>query len=1117
MIEDRWPALNSHSVNVQSATAKDSPAVLSQTGLISWAKSRAYRLINSSSSYLLFAVPFIIGMTVPLWTGLHPYFLFGQDSTALVHPFVFSNNPLLQYNYLFLWSFPIPDEAPYFLFSTLVQALEDLIPSVVVVQQIALFALVVAAGFGVLYLLRVLNAAFGTDARPITFWIAILCVSIYVMNPFSLSVIWWRVEGWTFLYAFAPFFVALMFEFAWLPHPSIRNAIGVVALGLFLSPGVVGGFSIVLGYVIVFASAVIVTRLMWRKIKISSFALRLTAIWTAFLALELYFLIPYVSIPGYAFSSTSYITYANLQTQYVNVSTEATLVNVLGLSGTNWLTLSRVESSFPWLGVSSLLAALSLVLLALSTTSLLKPGRRRRIAMTILLFMVVPVVWATGSNFPLSSAKFYLLSLRGPFLALVGGYYFVETLYVIALVSLGFVALSNARDWLSSRSKGNAPPRSDSDVEASRSWVAPPFRPLRRRTRAHLSLNGQRVAGISVVVVMMVIGTGFIYPFVTGQVYKVAGPNSDAFVLPESFAELSNFFEQNYSGPYYYALLIPLSSSAGLPLNIGPAKLLDTSGLIAQHIPYPLIWINNSALSSALDSLFSLGSAVNYTLVLSALHIRYVVFNPYANISAPAIAQAGNGRSINWSAVVNTLRSTLPSVPVGRFSVFVNLGASRLASAASEISSFVDPSLLDYLTTLSRIRDAPDGPAGQLASAVWAPEPVAGIPSSIELGPPSAPSANYSIPPGSVPYLVSTDGSLVTPENASRAGIIGVAYTPNTHALTIASPPICTLTMNSCKITSSFELRNGTYYNPINQTSQLTFPSAESNGTLLYGTFKVEALSEQNWLTVALVNQTVQLEIQIYANSSLGVYILSLAIMNSAGVDYAWNNVGFPTSVLPGLVNLTVEVGPSTVTAELDSVSQRKVAATDLLYYQPDKVTQNGGYNLSAVPPSNVTIGNRILQLTATYAEVATIFLGEYRATHLSQILELPVMSQPSPTLPSSLSSTITGNIQMSITQSSVRSASYIVLAYPANSLWVATSPGCTLQPVPGFPLANVYAITGCGVGTNNLEVTLTFNVSLDIGLFVGAVVFAVCSVAFIGIPVYRRVKYAIRDRCRSI
>jgi hypothetical protein len=234
-------------------------------------------------------------------------------------------------------------------------------------------------------------------------------------------------------------------------------------------------------------------------------------------------------------------------------------------------------------------------------------------------------------------------------------------------------------------------------------------------------------------------------------------------------------------------------------------------------------------------------------------------------------------------------------------------------------------------------------------------------------------------------------------------------------------------------------------------------------------------------------------------------------------VIYAWNNVGFPTSVLPGLVNLTVEVGPSTVTAELDSASQEKVAATDLLYYQPGEVTGNGGYNLSAVPASNVTIGNRTLQLTATYAEMATTFLGEYQTTHLSEILELPVMSQSSPILPSSLSSTITGNIQMSITQSSTRSASYIVLSYPANSLWVATSTGCTLQPVTGFPLANVYAITGCGAGTKSLEVTLTFDVSLDTGLFIGVALFAACSVAFIVPPVYRRVKHAIRGRGGSI
>lgn len=1069
------------------------------------------RFLDLQSKTLLLALPLILGLTVPLWIGLQPYFLFGQDASTLVQPFAFSHNPLLQYNYLFLWSFPIPDEGPYFLFSMVVQALEDFTPSIVVVQQIAVSILVVTAGFGILYLLRVLNMAFEADAEPLPFWLALLCVSIYVLNPYSLSVIWWRIEGWTFLYAFAPFFVALMFEFSILPHPKVGNLLGVTALGLALAPGVVGGFSILLGYVIVFATVMLIAQLLWKRIRLSSFVLRVSAIWAAFLGFELYFLIPYLSIPNYAFSSSSYITYSNLMNQFVNTSRGATLLNVLSLRGSSWFLLNPPESSYPWLSLTSLLTVLSLTLLVLGGTVLSTSGHRRRLGITIILFMSVPVVWATGSNPPLSAIKSYLLSLHGPFLALLEAYNSVETLYVIGLIGLAFLVVSNARVWLRCSSGEELPPQTDPHIVDSEARVMPLLAWSRVHRRIPSSLNGRRIAGLSIITAMVVIGAGFAYPFVTGKVYKTEGPNSGAFALPKSFAQLSNFFAQNYSGPYYYALLIPLSSSAYVPLNLSHAEILDTTGLIAQYIPYPLIWINNSALASAMDSLFSLGSAANYTLMLSALHIRFVIFNPYANESDPAIARAGNNRIIDWSAVVDSLRMTLPVAEVGRFSVFENFAAQPLALATDELSSFVDPSLLNYLTTLSEIRTAPVATTRQIASAQWAPQPVVGVPNATGYVP-SLPSVTYSIPTGSDPYLVSTEGHLISPENASHFGIVGVTFTPQNHMLKIASPPICNLNMSSCKFTSNFVVRNGTYYNPINRTSQLTFPSVGSNGSLLYGVFAIDALAARNWLSIVLDGQTLQLSIVIYANSTSGARVFQLTAVNSVGVAYAWNNVALPNSILPGLVNLTVEVGPSVISATLESISRENVTVTDLLYYQPTEVTRNGGFNLSARPSSHVMLGSRTVQVIATHMEVAVTNFGEYQPTQVSRVLELPATSQPFSNLPVSLSLTITGNIQMSIVQEPTRLASYIILAYPANSLWSANSPDCKLLPVGGFPLANIFSIGSCSPSSTTVEVALTFDVSIAAGLFIGVVLFAACSVAFIALAVYWKVKHENRD-----
>lgn len=1071
---------------------------------------RVGRVLDSPS--LLLAIPLVIGFTVPLWIGLQPSLLFGQDASSLVLPFAFSKNPLVQYNYLFLWSFPVPDETPYFVFSLFVQMLEDLIPSIIVVQWIAIGALVATAGFGVLYLLHALSRALGAEARTIRFWQALLCVSLYIMNPYSLSVIWWRIEGWTFLYALAPFFVALMLEVAFLPHPKVRNLVGVVALGIVLSPGIVGAPSIVFGYVVLFASLAIVGRALWNRIGLTSSALRLTAIWAVFFGVELWWLIPYVSIPGYAFSSTSYITYSNLLEQYVNTSAGATLINVLGLRGSSWFLLSDPKSSFPWLELTPLLMALSLALLALSLTSLLERGPRRRIGMVLVLFILVPVVWATGSNPPFSSVKFYLLSQHGPFLALEEGYNLVEALYVIGIVGLVFLAVSAARDWLASSGSDSHPSQPGRNPAGSKTRPDRALVLFPAPHRACRRLFGRQLAAISIVAAAVVIGAGFAYPFVSGHVYKTAGPNSGGVDLPSSFGELSTFFQQNYAGPYYYALLLPLSSSTYLPLTIGRAEVIDTTGLIAQYIPYPLIWINNSALSSALDSVFSLGPALNYTTMLSALHIRYVIFNPYANEADPAVAKAGNGRSMNWSAVNASLRSTFPAVQVGRFTLFENFAAPPLAVASTGISSFVDPSLVDYLTTLSGIDYAPEGPAGQLADAVWAPLPVGGVPSTTAFTP-SGPSASYSVPHGENPYLVSAGGQLVTPENASRVGIVGVSYNPFTRLLSATSPPICTLTMGTCRFTSSFAVQGGTYYNPINRTSQLALPSAMSNGTLVYGTFDVEALATKSWLSIVLDNQSAQLLCQIFADPSLGTQVIGLAIENSAGLPYAWNNVELPSSMIPGEINISIYLTLTTVSAAVVSISQPDIAVNDQLYYQPADVARDGGFNSSAVPSSAVTFGNRTVELIATYPEMTISSFGEYQPTHVLQVLETPIMSSPSPLLPASLATTITGNIQMSMPQDLTRTTSYVILAYPVSSLWDASSPGCNLAKVAGFPLANVFAISGCDANGGTLVVTLTFAVGLDTGLFIGITLFIACSTAYIVFQLPRRVRHESRNR----
>ena len=71
------------------------------------------------------------------------------------------------------------------------------------------------------------------------------------------------------------------------------------------------------------------------------------------------------------------------------------------------------------------------------------------------------------------------------------------------------------------------------------------------------------------------------------------------------------------------------------------------------------------------------------------------------------ISESGTGRPINWSRVMVSLARTMQVTHVGSLTVFTNLGATPIALPTTSLSAYVDPSLPDYLSTLSGIREAP--------------------------------------------------------------------------------------------------------------------------------------------------------------------------------------------------------------------------------------------------------------------------------------------------------------------------------------------------------------------------------------------------------------------------
>lgn len=1069
--------------------------------------------LRSDKLVAVYSAPLFIGLTVALWLAHPGYYLFGQDSSPLSLPFAVSHNPLVQYNYLLTATFPVPDETPYFLFDCFLQAVHQLGAGIVLTQRLAVFLLVCTSGCGIVYLSRVVSTVVGHASRAPVFWEAILATSLYVMNPLTLSIVWWHIEGWTFFYAFSPFLVALLLEFSLIESPRISSAIGVLAVGLFLAPGTVGSYTVALGYCVILFTGVILLRWYFKSAGGHSTARRLSIIWSAFLGLELWFLIPYVSIPKFAFSSSTYITYDTLISSFISQSAWSTLPNVFSMVGTGWLYTSG-DSAFAWIAYLPLQAALAFALTGVAFLGLVQRGRARSVSGILLSGSLVLAVWAAGANEPLTAFKFYLVSLHGPFLALVEGYDVAEPLYVVFLMGSVLVVLASIRDALS-RTIAVPGPRNNLSLwrrgvpADSKRWNLRSIR-IRARDKEHLWST-------AVVGGLIIVAAGFASPFVLGQVYQSSGLNSGALALPPSFQELASYFSNGYSAPAYYTLMLPLSHGSALPLKIGDSQLLDTSGLIAQFIPYPLIWINNSQLSAALDQLFAESSVHYYPILLSNLHIRYIVFNPYAEQSDSLLADSGSGEPINWSAVNVTLSEEFSHANVGAFTVYSNPRAIPLAFASPVLIGAPATNLTGFLSLLAEIRTAPSPASTMLEDALWEPTALGENRGNVTYQAASFQRTSYSIPLGSTPYLLSGNGSLVALSSAPAYGISGVTYNATTGQLETRAFDSCDLYAFTCNVSSNFKLVNGTFTNQMGETSTATFSPLYQSSGILVSNVTIQSLDSRNWLSLAFVAGGVTVLTQVYGTSAGSSFTLGLVAYNSTGVPYAWNNTEFSLNASSPQLSIIMDFSSSKVESQVVMPSGPLLSAPDFLFYQPGQIDLNSGRDRVAAPSTNVSVSPHSAYFQTVDMGMQLNSLKELSSDNVTAIYSIPNYAGNFTMGAERIAFQINGDLELEVSSDKPNSTIFVALGYPSNPLWVGSSSQCNSRTIEGAPLDNVYLFSSCNSLNGAVRISLTFNVAIDEGLYVAIVEFSVASLFILVPPTTRLVKHAFRTRRRSV
>jgi hypothetical protein len=985
----------------------------------------------------------------PLWWG-RPYgeLLFGQDSTRLFQPFSFNVSPLVPYSYLFSSTFPVPDFTPYFYVDATLRVLGVLGSPAWLSERlvIAIFAGLAAAG--VVYLLRAIDAARDHPVRSSALALGVGAL-VYVYNPFTLSVTFWHIEGWTLFLAFLPWVAALAVRVIHEPTLPIRFAAVVTLLGIYLAPGVISSFAVPVALVVLWALiAVWLTAISrpfdWRR-RLSKTALLLAV----GAGVEGWSFAPFLAIPNIAYTSNNYVTPENLLATYSQASGTWGPFPVLTLTAFSWLL--RTPSAYPWIGWLPAIAAAAVIFPVIVLLGVRRlPGSPGALLVYAVGLSALPFFVSAIS--PLTELQIHLLHLGGPFLVIVAGYYILAPVYLlVVVVGLHETFRRGSRLPEPVRPAEGATPRS-----------------VRWRAAVRAMSRPSGVATIAVALLLVVSA----FPFALGEVYQTHGPNADAVNVPSSYESLGDFLGTPSTGADYYVLVIPMSDQNGVYLNLSGRQFLDTANLIASFIPYPLLETNNGPTAAAIEDLLARGAPANLAAVLENLHIRYVVDDPFANGSAASMNEAPNGAPIDYAALRLALPSALGSPShVGAFEVYPVPKAIPLGWATSQLVGVSTPTDAGTLAFVGAVTAGLPGWTSALGTALWSPD--GSLPGwRLQPSPVSGTTGSLRLPPGDSATIVDTAGTWGNmPCSSGNCTANGTIFDWSGSTVTARGPVERTTDRPGDYLTSTPPSSSG-YCGTSGSTVSLSASGVVTGPAFLTANLTLSNAAPNNWATVQLTDGNLTLQMQAYQSGTTGPAIISLAALNRS-VPYAWHNVNLPADLPDGVPwSMTLEWNATSASATLSAGNS--TTASWLLFGDRMGDATNPGFYGPSAPSGPVTL---------THANESIALSGGafcLRSANVGQRAGVSYLVATGPGAPISTnvravsSETSSGDFQIDAS-----GARYAVLGYPYTPLWTASA-AVPLTEVSGAPFANVVALNGSGNGT---IVTMHFHTWILLGL----------------------------------
>ncbi|HXQ95123.1 MAG TPA: hypothetical protein VN864_08175 [Thermoplasmata archaeon] len=982
-----------------------------------------------------------------LWSQPYGEILFGQDSTRLFRPFSFNVSPFVPYNYLFSSTFPVPDFTPYFYADATLRSFDLLGAPDWLSERLLLAVFAGLAAAGVVVLIRAIDSVHASGSTPGR-WIGGLAALVYVYNPFTLSVTFWHIEGWTLFLAFLPWGMALAVRAAFARAIPYRLAAFVALLGIYLAPGVVSSFAVAVGAVTLWGLIAI-----WLTRGDSpptgrSRLVRSAVLLGVTVGIEAWSFVPFLLVPNLAYTSNNYVTPANLFSTYYQASATWGTYPVLTLTAFSWLV--RTPSAYPW---AAWLPTLAVVAVVFPLLAVLGARRLRSSPGSLLVYAIglslLPLM--IGNVPPLSNANLALLHVGGPFLVLVAAYYVLAPAYVLVVVA-------GLRETFR-RTEPATPPRAP--------VVAPTGREERvRRWRRTLgSPTGVATVGIAMLLLLSAA------PFVTGTVYQRSGPNADIVAVPAAFPELGRYFGTPATGPDFYVLALPMSAQNGVYVDIDGRQFLDTSSLLASYLPYPLLQTNNGPTAAAVEEMLALGPPRNLSAVLANLHVRYVVVDPFVNQTPPTMNEAPSGRAIDYPTVLGALPTALgPATSVGSFEVYDVPGAIPLAWSTNELVGIDSPDPASALSLIGAVRAGPPGWTSALEGALWSPN---GTLPGWELTPRpvTGASSTLDVPAGSTPTSIDSAGRWApTPCVVGTCQVNGTTFQWSGATVT-ARGPVERSTTVAGDYRTNLPLSSGGYCASGGSPVELVANGTVTGPAFLAANITLSDPAVNNWATLNVSDGPLALTLQAYQGGSTGPADIGLSASYRAQV-FAWRNVYLPT-VLPNGTAWSLQLDWNGTSAWGSVVAGSNDTSTTLAFGDLEEDGTNPGFNAASAPPGAVNLSRGTESVTLQGGSFCLVSASVEQAPDV-QLLVAASAGAPTEATPG-VGSSVTSDGDFRLPASD----RYAILGYPSNPLWTASVGGAAMVTVvAGAPFANVVAVSAGGT-----TVTFHFRTSILLGL----------------------------------